>query len=175
MNELINFVDSGILFKCDPIEFNDKIRNVLTDIFVYNPARVRFDGIYNHARERFENTHDPVYERFEEIYKLRCIICWQIVFDDSFFVICNDCCRTCINKNILISVSRNVYVCHKLRNNYWGNIDEHVALRLIRKSVYDDDNYDDKCSLLKYFINSSHKLIHRFYHVVSPSQKTSVS
>lgn len=142
MDILISFKNGSQLFKCDPSNFAVAIKDVLTNILICDKMRdERFNGL-------------------NVIKKVKCIICWQYEFDDSQFVICNKCCKLCINENIIIALTRGTYVCRKSDSNYWFGISDLNGT--FRANMY----YHDINSLLKYFINCSHKLVHRFYHTV---------
>lgn len=146
MDALINFEHNGRLFECDPDEFNITIKSVLTDILVHQFI--------------------PIIDRNCQYRQLKCISCWQIVNDNSLFLICDQCCKACIGENKLIAImSYDVFICYKTHHNYWREIGTQSLNKNI-KSFYKSDYYNDKSSWLKYFVNSSHKLINRFYHSV---------
>lgn len=148
MDALINFKIKGHLFECDPNEFNTKIKNVLSNILI-------------HRMEYFMN-NDVI-----DIRKIRCIICWQFELDNSWFLICEECCKTCINYSVLISIVKShIYICHVTCDDYWDDLDSCSELIKRRERFYKNKYYHDKSSFLKYFVTCSFKLIHRFYHAV---------
>ena len=147
MDVLFSFEHNGYLFKCAHDEFDIKIKDVLTDILIH---KLRF-------------TKDMQQYKDYGMRPVKCIICQQCVFDDSWFVICNECCKLCIGEDILIAIIRDIYICHRLNNGSWRNIDP-FALESVWKKIYNSEHYNNKNSLVKYFIDCLHQLTHRFYH-----------
>lgn len=145
MGELINFETNGYLFRCCPDDFNIIMRDTLTNILIH----------------RFVPTTGWSYEH----RPIKCIICWQFVIDNSRFLICEDCCETCIDENILIAIMyTNVLICYKSRYHYWCEIDAGSHINKRFKKLYENEYYNDHSSLLEYFTDCSYKLIDRFYH-----------
>lgn len=150
MDVLINFEEHGHLFCCASNEFNVTIKKVLSNILIHETE----------CTYTLTNGHG--------VRKIKCIICLQIVYDDGQFVICDECCRTCINQCTLISVTdADIFICRITSNDYWDDLDSCSELAAFREGFYKNKSYHNKRSLLKHFVDCSHKLIHRFYHSVS--------
>lgn len=175
MDELINFVEMRHLFKCAPDKFNITIKSILINMLINKmlctkPHRERhmlFPGRFCVSPE--ERKKQFKIQRNADNGKVRCIICRQFEVDNSEFVICNECCKVCINENVLIAIGNIIFVCCKTNivwNNYWGDVDSNPLLGDIRDKLYNNENYNNKGSLLKYFVDNTHKLVHRFYHTV---------
>ena len=142
MDALISFKNGSHLFKCDPDDFTVVIKDTLTNILIRDMTR---DGRFCVSNM---------------IKKVKCIICWQHEFDDSSFIICKECCKLCVNADIIIAMNMHTYVCNKRNDGYWFDMSGNFGI--LRAT----EHYHNKSELLKYFIDHSHGLIHRFYHTV---------
>lgn len=146
------FHTNRCLFKCDAHDFDDVIKNTMRKLIFF--ARV---GKKYHEF----NTH------YQYSYTY-CAICLQYLELCSRLAICPNCCNVCINKKIIIDFGANeIYpVVHYVNKN-----DEY---RMILIDDYGDhfieferqDKHIIKYSVLTKFIDNSHKLEYKFYHVV---------
>lgn len=148
MDALVNFCNNGRFIDCGPNEFNNIIKHTLMRLLLKklsgeNQYQVFFDSINRDYSDRI----------------LKCIICVRNMRDNSEFLVCNECCKICIDEDIIISIlkdeSRFEVVLCQFDGGYWVDTYEHFLC----------DNDNDKI-ILKMFIDNSHKLIHRFYHTV---------
>lgn len=146
MDQLVHFYHNQCLFKCDKNMFNDVIKYVLTKLFLHDENIV-------------DKTHTYIFELQNGVTK--CIICSQLILTinmkqvESSILICSECCNKCVNNHIFIELYLRYYGEHGLRS-YWFIFDND-AHRYIGASLIRNDTH---------FINNSHKLIHRFYHIV---------
>ena len=136
MNPLVSFYNNGWLFRCNKNEFDDNIKNVLTKLFSY--------CIIDRAQIYIFHLHN-----------VKCIICLQLIstnintFIFNPFLICDSCCNVCIGHHIFIEFFVSRPSCSI--KSVWTNG---------KRPFYHGRGNPQS------FIDHSHKLIHRFYHVV---------
>lgn len=150
MNYLTSFYKNKCLFKCPQDQFNDNIKTTLSSILSCNSQSdilhiLDMDNYYG---------------------KRTCIICLHSAYGCGNFIICNKCCNICLNKSVTIEINTSStlissHICYKFRARWipmYHTICEHFPNLASKNYEYRKDE------VLTMIINSSHKLIHRYYH-----------
>lgn len=155
MNTLIHFHHNNCLFKCDMHMFNCTIKNVLTNLFEYDCDD---SPLYVINESDLHVLDDYSYNDYVGI--VRCVICLQTISiitgrNISPFMICDICINTCIDMYNFIEI------CVGLPffgiRSYWVINNNHYEMCLGSSTVLDERG--------TIFVNNSHKLVYRFYHV----------
>lgn len=146
MDFLVHFHNNKFLFKCDKSMFKLFIKSVLKNL-------VSNDPICDETLSYIFETHNST---------IKCLICLQVInnFDMELitksFLICDNCCDVCINKRLFVWFSL-----HKLYRSVYSRVlkyDNHLRTHFDIGEL----DFNDRHAL----INNSHKLVHRFYHVI---------
>lgn len=162
MDILEHFYNNKCLFKCDQNCFDHEIKRTLETLLLNNQIISK-----------------NVVHLFDNVKITKCIICLQSVIDNGDYVICDNCCNTCINKKIKISIFGlqhgifrviTRYICFNIGGCYGWHYSR--CCNLIKYFPNIEQNHNNsKCNIQhivsKLFINNSYKLIRRFFNTVS--------
>ena len=137
---------NNCFFKCEKNMFKYCIKDVFTDLFTL---------------ESLDVNRLHIFELHNSITK--CIVCLQLILTvnmknvDSSFLICDECCNSCIDQYIFIEFYASTIF--QQINSHWFRYDirahKYMNAATIRYNIGEAT-----------FINNSYKLIHRYYHTV---------